>query len=477
MRNLERSRPCGCDLDPDFSRDRIDVLAEEFAVRCRRGERPSVGEYVERHPECAQEIQALLPSVALLEELKQHRRNPPVPDSPSKYEFECEFLVDDEPRPPPFERLGDLRIVREIGRGGMGIVYEAVQESLDRQVALKVLPHHSFLDRKTIRRFHREAQAVAQLHHTHIVPVFGVGEQDGLHYYVMQFIQGRGLHQLIAGLRRGESLEEVHHPVGSSPRQTGAGGSSSCDGRGALDGHYWRFVARVGVQVAEALQYAHAQGVLHRDIKPANLILDQGGAVWVTDFGLAKRSQQGDLTATGDIVGTLQYLAPEGLQGRSDARSDVYGLGMTLYELLTLEPPFDESNPSRLIRCVGEDQPVRPRKRNPAIPRDLETIVLKAIAHDPEGRYPSAGALAEDLGRFLDDRPVLARRATLAQRCGRWCRRNQAFAALGATALASLVFAAVVGWVGYAAVTGRGIKQRLTDPAPIDEAPEGLATT
>ena len=221
--------------------------------------------------------------------------------------------------------------------------------------------------------------------------------------------------------------------------------------------------------MAEALDYAHGEGVLHRDIKPANLLLDERGTVWVTDFGLAKLAQQGDLTATGDIIGTLKYMAPEGLQGESDARSDVYGLGMTMYELLTLEPPFDDSNPSRLIRRVGEDQPIRPRKRNPAIPRDLETIVLKASAREPRDRYPTARALAEDLGRFLDDRPVRARRATLAEQFGRWCRRNKALAALAATALGSLVFAAVVGWVGYAttrkALEGESRRRREADAA------------
>jgi tetratricopeptide (TPR) repeat protein len=446
------------DLDSNADRDWIDLLAEEFAARCRRGEQPSVSEYAARHPEHAERIRAVLPAVALMEQLKRHRENP----EEASAGFAADAADQAGAAAPPVERLGDLRIVREIGRGGMGIVYEAVQETLDRRVAVKLLPRHSFLNPRTLRRFGREAQAVAQLHHPHIVPVFGVGEQDGLHYYFMQLIAGRGLHQVIRALRHGRSVEQALEPAGTT-RAAEAGEPAVCDSaevRGRLDDRYWRFAARVARDVAEALEYAHGQGVLHRDIKPANLLLDDQGTVWVTDFGLAKLAQQGDLTATGDIIGTLQYMAPEGLQGESDARSDVYGLGMTLYEMITLEPPFEESNPSRLIRRVGEDQPVRPRKRNPAIPRDLETIVLKATARDPGGRYPTAQAMADDLARFLDDRPIAARRATLTERCTRWCRRNKALAALGATALASLVFAAVVGWVGYA-TTRKALESEL----------------
>jgi serine/threonine protein kinase len=455
----------GPDPDSDADCDRIDLLAEEFAARCRRGEQPSVSEFAARHPENAERIRAVLPAVALMEKLKRHRESPG--------EDGTEFAVDGERRAaaPPVEQLGDLRIVREIGRGGMGIVYEAVQETLDRRVALKLLPRHSFLDPRTLQRFGREAQAVAHLHHPNIVPVFGVGEREGLHYYFMQFIAGHGLHQVIRALRRGLTMEQALEPADRTATESAAD-PAACDSaqvRGRLDDGYWRFAARVARDVAEALEYAHRQGVLHRDIKPANLLLDEQGTVWVTDFGLAKLAQQGDLTATGDIIGTLQYMAPEGLQGESDARSDIYGLGMTLYEMLTLEPPFEESNPSRLIRRVGEEQPVRPRKRNPAIPRDLETIVLKATAREPGGRYPTARAMADDLARFLDDRPVAARRATLTEQCLRWCRRNKAFAALGATALASLVFAAVVGWVGYAttrkALGGESRRRREAEAA------------
>jgi WD40 repeat protein/alpha-L-arabinofuranosidase len=186
----------------------------------------------------------------------------------------------------------------------------------------------------------------------------------------------------------------------------------------------------VGLQVAEALAYAHKQGILHRDIKLSNLLLDTRGTVWITDFGLAKIEDSDDLTSPGDIVGTLRYMAPERFQGKADPRSDVYGLGTTLYELLTLRPAFTDSNRVRLIDKVTHEEPARPRKLQPHLPRDLETIVLKAIAKEPQARYQTADDLGIDLRRFLADRPILARRTPLHERTWRWCRRNPMVASL-----------------------------------------------
>jgi serine/threonine protein kinase len=386
-------------------RDPFDQVAEEFAERCRKGESPSISEYEARYPEFAPRIRKLLPTVAMMEQLKR----------------DAQASTGGEPVRSIPERLGEFRVLRELGRGGMGIVYEAVQESLGRNVALKVI-HHIHLDAKRLERFRREAQAVAQLHHTNIVPIFGFGEHEGLPYYAMQYIRGHGLDVLLGTWRRE-----------GSPRPA----------------ERWRFVAHVGVQAAEALEYAHEQGILHRDIKPANLLVDEHQAVWITDFGLAKLTGQDDLTASGDVIGTLRYLAPESLRGVTDRRGDVYSLGLTLYELLTLSPPFGELTPSELLRHVSEGEPTRPRRLDPSIPRDLETIVLKAIAREPEHRYPTAGALAEDLRRFLEDRPIRARRATPIERIWRWSRRNRTTAALLATAAGSLFLAAVVGWAGY----------------------------
>jgi serine/threonine protein kinase/tetratricopeptide (TPR) repeat protein len=450
---VELPRSTGTMNPAELQQELLDQLAEEFAERCRKGERPSIQEYIDRYPQAAESLREILPSVALLEQLKPGRRNVDRESSSQK----------------KLERLGEYRIVREVGRGGMGIVYEAIQESLGRRVALKLLPKHSLLDPKRLERFRIEAQAAAQLHHSNIVPVFGLFESDGLHYYVMQFIDGRGLDALLIQLKGAEACRETiivgrstAKPTPEEPIQI-----STEDARPAatpaqppkvplakLQGRsYWQQVARIGQQVAEALHDAHQQGTLHRDIKPANLLLDHQGTVWITDFGLAKLREQDGLTSTGDVVGTLQYIAPETLHGQFGPQSDVYSLGLTLCELLTLEPPFPESNPARLLKLVSEQEPVRPRKRNPAIPRDLETIVLKAIAREPSHRYSTAQALADDLGRFLEDRPIQARRTTSVEHFWRWCRRNPALAGSVAAALVSLMLAAIVGWWAYGSTT------------------------
>ena len=338
------------DARDDGDREPFECVAEEFVERCRRGESPSVSEYLERYPEHAETIRKLLPAVAMIERLGRVA----LPQ------------VEVQPARSIPSQLGEFRIVRELGRGGMGVVYEAVQESLGRSVALKVI-HQVQLDAKRLERFHREAQAVARLHHTNIVPIFFVGEHEGLPYYAMQYIRGRGLDAEIDDRRRDKA---------------------------PLDGEHRRYVARIGIQAAEALQYAHEQGILHRDVKPANLLVDEQQSVWITDFGLAKLAGQDDLTRTGDVIGTLRYLAPEALRGRSGPENDIYSLGLTLYELVTLNPPFGDVSASELLRQVSESQPTRPRKLDPTIPRDLETIVLKAIAPEPGDRYPTARAAA-----------------------------------------------------------------------------------
>jgi serine/threonine protein kinase/WD40 repeat protein len=469
--------------------NQVDALAEEFLERHRKGERPTIAEYTAKYPKLAEEIRACFPALLLVEDLK-----PEAADLTGLTAMGARLGPAIAP-----SCLGDYRLLREVGRGGMGVVYEAEQESLGRHVALKVLPAQALLDPRHVQRFQREARSAARLHHTNIVPVFGVGEQDGLHYYVMQFIHGLGLDQVLDELRRlrrcrngttpadsqaaqvaealltgrfsvspvkapssplpftpegersrGEGLDTpppaplavapsasdsstaVHLP-GQAPHST-----LSNTGRG-----YWQSVARVGVQVAEALAHAHGQGVLHRDIKPSNLLLDMHGTVWVTDFGLAKADDSDCLTQTGDIVGTLRYMAPERFGGKSDPRSDLYGLGVTLYELLTLRPAFVESDHNQLLHQVLHNEPPRPRKLNAEVPRDLETIVLKAIAREPKNRYASAAELAEDLRRFLADRPVKARRVSALERLWRWVRRNPALAAALASVAALLLIVAV----------------------------------
>jgi WD40 repeat protein/serine/threonine protein kinase/tetratricopeptide (TPR) repeat protein len=423
----------------------LNDLAEEFAERQRRGERPTLGEYTDRYPQLAGQIRELFPALVMLERVR-----PDTADATRAYDG-----------PPAgegarLERLGDYRILREVGRGGMGIVYEAEQISLGRRVALKVLPAAALLDPKHLRRFEREARAAARLHHTNIVPVYGVGEDSGVHYYVMQFIPGRALDEVLAELKRQRSDPPLARSASEGalltpspaegPPAPSAGSALSETGRG-----YWQSVARVGIQVGEALAYAAGQGILHRDVKPANLLLDGQGTVWVTDFGLAKAVADTDnLTHTGDVVGTLRYLAPERFRGPGDARSDVYALGLTLYELLTLRQAFPETDRNRLVEQVTRAAPPPPRRLNPEVPRDLETIVLKAIDRDPDRRYPSAAALADDLRRFVEDRPIRARRVSARERLWRWCRRNPVVA--GLTALAALLLVGVAGVSMFAAL-------------------------
>jgi WD40 repeat protein/serine/threonine protein kinase len=477
-------------------------LADEFVARCRRGEQPSLQEYLDQHPELADDIRELFPALVEIEQVKQDRSEV----QQSEARKLAEVL--------PLQQLGDYRILRVIGHGGMGVVYEAEQVSLGRHVALKVLPQALLLDARQKRRFEREARAAAKLHHTNIVPVFGVGEHEGLPYFAMQFIQGLGLDCVIEELRRlhprgfasadtpasaegaGRAarpevsaaavarslLTGALHPApnltapapfaaAGNPPEAAAGpplasaspvsdtsvmssssivlpgqsGSSSA-GR-ARKATYWQSVATIGVQVAEALEYAHKQGVLHRDIKPSNLLLDTAGTVWVTDFGLAKAEDQQNLTQTGDLLGTLRYLPPEAFEGKSDARSDVYSLGLTLYELLALRPAFDEHDRNRLVKQVTAAEPAPLERLNRSIPRDLVTVVHKAIDRDPAHRYRTAGELAADLRRFLADESIQARRPTGTERLLRWARHHpgvaSSLAVIGLLLVALTVVSAV----------------------------------
>ena len=493
----------------------VDRLAEEFVARHRRGEHPDLAEYTDRFPQYADAICDLFPALELIEQVK--------PGGGDQTGTLSGGAASVGTRP---ERLGDYRILREVGRGGMGVVYEAEQESLGRRVALKVLPRRTVHDDKALERFRREARAAARLHHTNIVPVFEVGLECDVCYYAMQFISGQGLDLVIDEVRR---LRDQSNQAGagrpdSAPRATetpSPARSAACDrqvGQAArslltgrfelhsLDGStpaaapphepaatvfatdsidedvsagvalaepepvaeaglissavlpggaqlssvelnrrqpYYRSVAHIGQQVAQALAYAHDRGVVHRDIKPSNLLLDSAGVVWITDFGLAKAEEEG-LTNPGDILGTLRYMAPERFRGEADGRADVYALGLTLYELLALRPAFGSPDRMQLIEQVKTAEPTRPRALDLRIPRDLETIVLKAIAKDPQGRYPSAHALAEDFRRFLGDEPIRARRVSWAGRLLRWGRRNKAVAALLVTVVVTLAVGFVV---------------------------------
>jgi serine/threonine protein kinase len=451
---------------PAADRDPLEILAEEFMEKQRRGESPSVEEYASRHPELAGEIRELFPTITAMERLK------------ARSERSNDGLA--SLGPIRLERLGDFRILREIGRGGMGIVFEAEQESLGRRVALKVLPRQALLEDRYLARFKREAKIASRLHHTNIVQVYGVGEQDGFHYYIMQYVRGAGLDKVFRRLQDEQANTSTRALEGEakSPandlletvvsRVVG----THTPGRPILsDPGYYRFLAALGQQAAGALAYAHKHGTLHRDIKPSNLLLDDQGIVWITDFGLAHATHVPQVTQAGDLTGTLRYLAPERLQGRTDERSDIYSLGLTLYELITLRPAFDETDRSTLIHRVSEQSLPPPRALNPAIPLDLETVVLKAVSREPEHRYATAAEMGDDLRRILDDRPILARQIGPAERLWRWGRRNKAVASLAASTLILIFAVAVVAAIGYLRT-----RNALTNEARQRQRAEAVAT-
>jgi serine/threonine protein kinase len=359
----------------------------------------------------------------------------------------------------PANPLGDFQIMREIGRGGMGIVYEAVQLSLGRRVALKVLPFAATFDAKHLQRFHNEAQAAAQLHHTNIVPIYYVGSDRGVHFYAMQLIDGHSLAVVIRQIRRqvGRSpaiepsgaalpsreavrdgstiaypdvlpLPDPEAPVGETVSQVALALSTQRSGKQK----FYNTAARFVMQAAEALDHAHQYGIVHRDIKPANLLVDAHSRLWITDFGLAQFRAEANLTRTGDLLGTLRYMSPEQALGQRvllDHRTDIYSLGATLYELVTLEPMFSEQDHQALLYQIIHDEPRAPRALDKSVPVDLETIILKAVSKNPADRYASAQDLAADLQRYLEDKPISAKRPSLPERARKWSRRHPSFVA------------------------------------------------
>jgi serine/threonine protein kinase/Tfp pilus assembly protein PilF len=368
-------------------------------------------------------------------------------------------------------RLGDFEILREIGRGGMGIVYEARQLSLKRKVALKILSAGLGLTGNTVERFHREAESAARLHHTNIVPVYATGEDNGTHYYAMELIEGPSLDQVIRQLRQSQTtLPAGKHspcpptaPVGGSPQdlvQTGPylelpvpdGSVSPLSSPSVCsESSYFDTVAQMIAEVADALDYAHKQGVIHRDVKPSNLLLSPQGRLSINDFGLARVLEQPGLTLTGEFVGTPAYMSPEQITSGSiplDHRTDIYSLGATLYELLTLRPPFTGERRDQVLAQIIHREPRPPRSENRKVPLDLETICLKALDKDPDRRYQTAGQVAEDLRRYLNRFAISARRIGPLGRLRKWIRRHPG---LAAASLCVLALALAAGFFAYQA--------------------------
>lgn len=489
-------------------------FVNEAVERLKSGEQIDVESYIRMQPQFAERFRQVWPSLSMLATMGSScdvsaGMAPVFADIP----YSGTVGMSDR-------TLGDFRIVREIGRGGMGVVYEAHQISLDRRVALKVLPFASMLDERQLQRFKNEARAAAGLHHANIVPIHSVGCERGVQYYAMQFIEGRTLAEVIRQLRREAGLDDpetpspltqcvdsghstaplredeavspaaILNPLAHSQRNVDSevdNGKSNTQSKVARATQTWppdhtwfKTVAQIGVQVAEALEYAHSMGVVHRDIKPANLIVDFRRQVWIADFGLAQIECDAALTMTGDILGTLRYMSPEQARGENrniDHRADIYSLGATLYELLSLRPVIDGLRRESVLRQIENEDPLPLRSANLRTPVDLETIILKSLAKDRNERYEAAAELARDLKRFCEDVPIKARRASLLKRGARWSHRNRVLVRV--LCAASILLALVIvlaAWRIHAETTARRFHQRLAEVGLQDAAEHRYVT-
>jgi serine/threonine protein kinase/WD40 repeat protein len=452
------------ETDPIDRDERLGEAIEAYLALAEEGHAPNPEQFAAKYPDLREDLEAALDGLALVRGL-------------------VGAAAGSGGRLEAGRRIAGYRIVRELGRGGMGVVYEAVHVDLDRPVALKVLGGHAAPDSIGRRRFLNEARTAAGLHHTHIVPVFDVGQVGGLYYYAMQRIEGSGLDRVLRALRRDRSTA-AGSSVGKMPSQPSAAGQELSGPvesvHGSLDetgtwiaggpalavphrddepppfipprgSAYYRWVADVGRQAAEALAYAHHRGVIHRDVKPSNLLVDARGAVWMADFGLARRLTDPNLTQSDSLLGTPRYMSPEqARQDVTDARTDIYSLGATLYELLTLRPPFEGRSAAELSKQIIGREPVAPRQFDPKIPRDLETIILKAMAKRPADRYGTARELADDLIRFLHYEPVRARRISPAGRLWRFACRHPSMTAVTTAAALAVLTSATVAYIQVA---------------------------
>lgn len=447
------SSTCGISASPD-EQDRLAQILDEYLQGVEQGQPVSPEELLARHPDLAGRLSGYLSGLRLFHDAVA---NAPQPLSLVGSRADGQELRGE---------LGDFRLLREIGRGGMGVVYEGLQLSLGRRVAIKVLPFAAAVNEKRIMRFKNEAQAAAQVDHPHIVPVYAVGEAHGVHYFAMQYIAGQSLAEVLQGLRC-ETAGEV------SPAEV-----VELKVAVAHSHEHALTVARMGVQAAQALHAAHEVGIVHRDVKPSNLLLDEKGKLWVTDFGVARCTAGDGLTETGRALGTIRYMSPEQAQGSSpliDHRSDIYSLGVTLYELATLRHPFEHLSDVAMSLEFGRSGWRRPRHWNPALPVDLENIILKAMSDAREERYTSALAMADDLQRFLDGKPILARPPTLGSRAGKWARRHKRTVTAAGGVLAIALIGVLASLIVIAAERSEKDKAYRTAKANHERAERNLA--
>lgn len=465
----------------------LDAVVDQFTAQYRAGLAPSIASFQQRFPQFRDELGELLSSVAMIEGLKQQSARSPSTEEPETF-------------PEQIRELGDYTLIRELGRGGMGVVFEAIHQSLGRRVAVKVLSRRLTNDQRAVQRFRWEAEATAKLHHSHIVTVFGVGFSQGYHYYVMEYVEGWSLSELMTRLKRSPALDEASVGGGTAVQSTvmtarslGLGQAKStnsllqpCDEQTQVESKltgqspehhftvnsataagnsrtpesapFWnelsdprrriRWVLRAMSGIADAVEYANRHGVLHRDLKPSNMLVDHDGRILLTDFGLVKHLDEPGITKTGDVVGTPQYMPPEAIEGQYDQQSEVYGLGLTLYEILTLHPTYPTHSPSGWVQQVLGRTPPPLRSKLPQASKDLERVVHKALARVPMERYATPAAFRDDLRCLLDDRAVSVRRRRFHEEVLRWARRHPTTAFLAGSCLVLLLMVAVVTTIG-----------------------------
>ncbi len=425
--------------DDQARRQRLDEAIGSFLVALDAGRKPNPRDWLARHPELCPELDEFFADRARVDDLIEPMRAAPerafasraagrllattwgesiMTDGPALPGVDGETTSDDDrserfPNGTRVRYFGDYEIGGVLGEGGMGIVYNARQLSLDRPVALKMIKAARFASDDDLRRFHNEAEAVARLDHPNIVPIFEVGQFEDQHYFSMKLVAG-------------ESLDKVLKDFAGDLRRT----------------------ARLVVTVAGAIHHAHQRGILHRDLKPANILVDAEGQPHVTDFGLAKQIDgDSELTQTGAVLGTPTYMAPEQTSAKRGAittATDVYGLGAIFYALLTGRGPFGGTTVLETLDQVRQQSPEPPHSLNPRVPRDLEVICLKCLEKDPRQRYASADAMADDLNRWLAGEPIAARPVGTAARSWMWCRRNPVLAGAAGLLMAALLAVALL---------------------------------
>jgi len=389
-------------------------VLQDFVDRRAAGERPMAEEVLERHPHLRELLTRRFATLEALDRLLERKGATPPQDTV----------------------LGDFRIIREVGRGGMGVVFQAEQLSLRRVVGLKVLGASLTRTWRTVERFRREAGIAARLRHPNIVSVYSVGESQGYYYYAMEFVDGVSLGQVLTRIRSKAPRRLAEVDLASVVRELMGPPGDDESGAVALRSQAWfGTVARLVADLADALVYAHSRGVIHRDVKPQNVLLNRRLVPQLTDFGLAKDMDLETLSQTGDLIGTPQYMSPELVMAgriRVDHRTDIYSLGVTLYELLTLAVPFTGTSSQEVLRKILFDTPASPRRLQPEVPRDLQVIALRAMEKDPTHRYALVSELAEDLRRFLRFEPIQTRAPGPVIRMRRFVKRNRTRVAVGA---------------------------------------------